>query len=183
MLKIGKNIQKLALIFLLKLSASTQLAAFSSDYANLNDFLNDQKENELYFQQKELDDKLIEAPNKACVGWFCSDNQREESAPVQNLISSLVSQGANIEARDSYGYTPLMIAAYHGVPTTLKTLINFGANKEVQLGNTPLLKLLLAHDTLWTIKSSIRILVESDANLDDLTLAELQKLRKIMSEN
>lgn len=47
---------------------------------------------------------------------------------IERLITTLVSHGADIEARDKDGYTPLSIAAANGHATALKAFAKLGAN-------------------------------------------------------
>ena len=43
-------------------------------------------------------------------------------------ITSLLDRGADIEARDKNGYTPLSVAAYYGQPEAIITLLGRGAD-------------------------------------------------------
>jgi hypothetical protein len=82
-------------------------------------------------------------------------------------VNQLVGRGANVNARDDYGYTPLMWAAQEGYIQTLEALIKRGAdvNARDKAGRTALLiatvkghqaivKSLLAHRADPTLKAN-----------------------------
>ena len=56
------------------------------------------------------------------------------------VIMSLLNQGADANAKDKSGYTPLFYAAFKNVPETAKVLLNHGAdvNARTKDGETPL---------------------------------------------
>jgi ankyrin repeat protein len=60
---------------------------------------------------------------------------------VHTLVRKLCEAGANIEAKDNDGFTPLMLAVSHKMHNpTLVELLNHGANIEAEnFGYTPLL--------------------------------------------
>jgi ankyrin repeat protein len=55
-------------------------------------------------------------------------------------IAALVSAGANVNARQKYGVTPLHIAASYGTPSHIAALLSAGAEVDArtQAGKTPL---------------------------------------------
>jgi len=56
------------------------------------------------------------------------------------VIEYLLSKGANIEAKDNFGITPLLAAVYEGHENAVKTLLQRGARRDVKGpdGLTPL---------------------------------------------
>ncbi len=59
-----------------------------------------------------------------------------------NMLLELIASGADVDARDERGWTPLMrAAAYNGDPDIIKTLLDAGAdvNARDNLGFTPLM--------------------------------------------
>ena len=57
-----------------------------------------------------------------------------------DVLNFLVSKGANIEAKDAFGITPLLAAVYEGHDNAVRFLVSKGANKNVKGpdGMTPL---------------------------------------------
>jgi len=45
-------------------------------------------------------------------------------------VRDAIAMGANVEARDMFGYTPLMLAAYKGSPDTVRALLTAHANAQ-----------------------------------------------------
>ncbi|GMH33639.1 hypothetical protein BSKO_01473 [Bryopsis sp. KO-2023] len=80
---------------------------------------------------------------------------------VPESIKALVEHGADLEARDGEGFTPLHLASKWGVFTTLPEFINLGADLEAQdnAGNTPLvIASFFGKDTV------VEMLLEAGAN-------------------
>ncbi|PGH09649.1 hypothetical protein AJ79_05614 [Helicocarpus griseus UAMH5409] len=67
----------------------------------------------------------------------------------RQIIKLLVEKGANLEARDTEGKTPLMIAVESGEETTVELLLKHGVDLEAKdaIGNTPLLKAMNQSDS------------------------------------
>jgi ankyrin repeat protein len=49
-----------------------------------------------------------------------------------NTIKYLCDKGANPDILDSFGWTPLLIAAYFGHTSIVKYLLDYGADKEIK---------------------------------------------------
>ena len=51
----------------------------------------------------------------------------------------LLGRGVNLAARDPRGFTPLHLAALHGLPHVIRCLLRFGADPNIrdQLGRSP----------------------------------------------
>ena len=71
-----------------------------------------------------------------------------DDAKKQRVVASLLAAGADLEARNKYGSTPLHRAAYFGHPETVKQLVEAGAAltaKDLE-GLTPLEYALKEHE-------------------------------------
>lgn len=78
-----------------------------------------------------------------------------------DCLFELLENGANPNAYSSFGWTPLMFAAYRGDLQTLKTLINFGANVNPRIYNVNI----IACNSNNT--EVIRFLLENGANVNE----------------
>jgi len=78
-------------------------------------------------------------------------------------INFLVDMGANVEARDKAGNTPLLLAADLGFTDGVRTLLGQGAkvNASNPSGETALIKAVQRRDT-----ETVRVLLDSGANPD-----------------
>ena len=47
-------------------------------------------------------------------------------------VAALISHGADVNARDKNGETPLMLASYHGYAKVVEALLDAGADKELK---------------------------------------------------
>ena len=47
-------------------------------------------------------------------------------------VAALISHGADVNARDEYGQTPLMLASYYGYAKVVEALLDAGADKELK---------------------------------------------------
>ena len=47
-------------------------------------------------------------------------------------VAALISHGADVNARDEYGKTPLMQASYYGYAKVVEALLDAGADKELK---------------------------------------------------
>src|SRR5574343_425992 len=77
-------------------------------------------------------------------------------------IMGLLQNGANIEAKDSVGLSPLMIASYNGHTECVRVLLGAGANIEAKAneGNTALIV------AAFTCHKCVRTLIEAGANIE-----------------
>jgi len=53
------------------------------------------------------------------------------------MVKELIAKGANVNAADAGGWTPLILAAYHGQATTVESLIAAGADVNARTKKTP----------------------------------------------
>lgn len=72
--------------------------------------------------QRELNDKMFRT--------LLDD--RLSSKMKANVIDNCIDKGADIEARDMYGRTVLMLASYYGHKEVMETVINKGADIEAR---------------------------------------------------
>ena len=79
------------------------------------------------------------------------------------VVKYLVSAGANLEERDSYGSTPLHQASYRGHLEVVEYLVGTGAFLEAtsNMGYTPLL-----FASAWNRLEVVKFLVEAGADID-----------------
>src|SRR5206468_1641703 len=79
------------------------------------------------------------------------------------MILILLEHGADLEARDSQGDTPLLCAVENGDRTVVKLLLDMGANIETSdnQGNTPLLRA-----TMREYEETLSILLDKGANTE-----------------
>jgi ankyrin repeat protein len=77
-------------------------------------------------------------------------------------IENLIRKGADPNARDAHGQTPLMIAVYLGRLTAAETLINAGAavNAEDDMGTTALMSAVDRRD-----RKAVELLIKSGADV------------------
>jgi len=66
----------------------------------------------------------------ASSGGVLHDMNYAAGAGLDDTVRTLIQQGANIEARDNDGWTPLFTAAQYGHDQVVRTLIEHGANVE-----------------------------------------------------
>jgi ankyrin repeat protein len=87
------------------------------------------------------------------------DKELIEAAQENNLpgVRRLLSDGADIEAKDNYGATALYWASENGHVQVAKTLLDHGADIEAEdtHGNTPL-HCQIALQLSWLFKSMLR---------------------------
>jgi hypothetical protein len=78
----------------------------------------------LYISHMSLDSELLEAARKGDV----------------RKVRELLDRGADVDARDKYGWTPLHLAAYRGYAEVARLLLDRGANVDARddVGDTPL---------------------------------------------
>lgn len=78
-------------------------------------------------------------------------------------VATLIEAGADLEATDRHGRTPLMLAATKGFTETAKALVDAGAKLEAadRTGLTPLL-----HAVDWGHAETVGMLVDAGANLE-----------------
>ncbi len=108
--------------------------------------------------------------------WFLSDDKEviQDVNRHADLIRSallgrvsdverLIEAGASVEARDSWGRTPLMLAACCGHYDVMDLLIKRGASVEAQdeAGNTPLMHAVIGRD-----KKSVEFLLAHDCSVN-----------------
>jgi ankyrin repeat protein len=98
---------------------------------------------------------------------------REPKPPVLDYAETtrmLLKHGANIDARDEVGNTPLILAASHGATQVVKVLLEKGANMEAadNYGNTPLdgAACNCAIATMPSTYEIMELLVEKGANVN-----------------
>ncbi len=79
------------------------------------------------------------------------------------LVKILIERGANIEAKDDYGNTPLIMASIVDWVGGVKFLIGIGADIEAKDndGRTPLIKA-----TVYACVEVVKLLIESGADLE-----------------
>jgi hypothetical protein len=87
------------------------------------------------------------------------ESQRDEPATVRRLLK----QGANVEARDQNGFTPLVLATSSGLTSTVTVLLEAGANTEAKDddGSTPLMRSAIVGNA-----AIAKILIRSGANVE-----------------
>lgn len=111
---------------------------------------------------------LLISPKAAFTQADCSNwNTREyfEVATAQDVRACL-NAGADLEARDEYGETPLHRAAWLGTTDTVNALIDGGADIEArtEYGETPL------HQAAWLGSAeTINILIAAEVNIEART--------------
>jgi ankyrin repeat protein len=86
-----------------------------------------------------------------------------EKAPDIEAINALIGAGADLEARDGTGWTPLHQAASRGHTEIAKALIQAGADLEAKnkLGRTP-----LHIAAYWGRTEAVKALIQAGAELD-----------------
>lgn len=98
---------------------------------------------------------------------FTADRQTalHAAADSDRLVVMLLAAGADAEARDRLGRTPLAVAAASGHVAKLRALVAAGANKNARdsAGRTPLMTAAAGGPALWR---PYRDLVSSGANMD-----------------
>jgi ankyrin repeat protein len=87
------------------------------------------------------------------------ESQRDEPARVRQLLK----QGANIEAKNELGKTPLFLATSSQLTSTVKVLLDGGANTEVkgEEGSTPLILTAIFGDA-----AIMKLLLNKGANIE-----------------
>jgi hypothetical protein len=89
-------------------------------------------------------------------------SQKERERKVLDIIQVLIKYGADINAPNSQGWTPLMESIRYGMPDVTKFLLERGANVNVITPNGQTI-LELAMEVLST-KKLLRLLIEKGAN-------------------
>ena len=106
----------------------------------------------------------LPAYGQSC-GQLC-DKGFWHSNPTAAQLEAQIEAGADIEAKDEIGETPLHMAADRGSPATIRALLQAGADIEAraQFDLTP-----LHHAAGWGKPASIRVLIAAGANLEAKT--------------
>ncbi|KAF3916608.1 Alpha-latrocrustotoxin [Dactylellina cionopaga] len=116
---------------------------------------------------------LVSASAQVIIGeedWFMNDDSKDKDIYAANegdeaMVRLLVEKGANLEAKDNNGMTPLLLAAKKGHEGAVKVLVEKGADLEaegrVYIKMTPLL-LAVANNH----QSMVRLLVDMGADLE-----------------
>ena len=63
--------------------------------------------------------------------WGCGPFIARRATSRRELVSLLLARGAKVDARDNYGWTPLMVAARLGDAETARLLLDHGADVNV----------------------------------------------------
>ena len=94
-------------------------------------------------------------------------------------VVDFVSKGANLEAKDKKGFTPLLLAAYNGDLKMVEFLVSKGANLEAKdiYDSTPL---------LWAVRREgnlpmVEFLVSKGANIDLNNILRIVRDEKIQN--
>lgn len=83
------------------------------------------------------------------MGWYARRKQKRLDRALFSAVKTgdirgmhtLLMEGADVDARDEHGQTPLMLAAHLGYPSVVERLIRAGANVDAQddMGGTALM--------------------------------------------
>ena len=97
-------------------------------------------------------------------GYIWTPLMYEAMGGTTELVSTLIKAGAELEARDEHGNTPLMFAASHNKnPEVVSVLIKAGAELEAsnEAGATPLMSA-----AQWQSPEVVSVLIEAGADVN-----------------